>query len=66
MAVIDMETLKIDEVAASEDEIYAHLDARTRELFDMTAEEFIEAVRNGTPVDHPAAARLEVLARAFS
>jgi hypothetical protein len=65
MAVIDVESLKIDEVEASEDAIFARLDERCRELFNMSAHEFIEALKAGETVDHPAAVRLEILARAF-
>jgi hypothetical protein len=65
MAVIDLETLSIDEVPATEDEVFARLDALCRELFGISADEFIRGIREGRTLDHPAAARLAVLAEAF-
>jgi hypothetical protein len=65
MAIIDMETMSIETVPANEDEVYARLDELCRELLGMTAEDFIAAIREEALPDHPAAARLEVLARAF-
>jgi hypothetical protein len=65
MAVIDMQKLMIEPVPASEAEVYERLDELCREWFELSAAQFIEAIREDRPVDHPAAARLEVLARAF-
>jgi hypothetical protein len=65
MSVIDVEALSIEEVEASEEETLQRLDEICRDLFNMSADDFIAAVRDGRPVDHPAAARLGVLAEAF-
>jgi hypothetical protein len=66
MAVIDFETLSIEEVPATDEEVYEYLDRLCHELFDISASEFIAAIREGRSIDHPAAARLGVLAEAFS
>ncbi len=65
MAVIDVDKLNIEPVPATEDEVYERLDELCREWFELTAADFIERLRDDRPVDHPAAARLELLARAF-
>ena len=65
MAVIDVDALSIEEVQATDDEVYAHLDELCLSLVGMTADEFVSAVREGRRVDHPAAARLEILARLY-
>jgi hypothetical protein len=65
MAVIDVEALNIEEVGVSEEETFRALDESCRELLAMSADEFITTIRDGRPVDHPAAARLGVLAEAF-
>ena len=58
--------LSIEEVQATDEEVYAHLDELCLSLFGMTVDEFVAAVREGQRVDHPAAARLEILARLFA
>jgi hypothetical protein len=65
LAVIDMEALEAELLTASEDEVYENLVGRCRELFAMTPQELVAAFDSGEGVDHPAAPRFEVLARAL-
>jgi hypothetical protein len=65
MAVIEVEKLSIEDVEATEKETFRRLDELCHDLFNLSADDFIAAIRDGRTVDHPAAARLGVLAEAF-
>jgi hypothetical protein len=65
MGALEIERLSIEEVPATDDQVYEHLDGLCLELFGIPASEFIEGIREGRMLDHPAAARLGVLAEAF-
>jgi hypothetical protein len=63
MGVIDLEALDVEVVELPPEEWLRVLDERAQELLGMSGEQFLAAVRAGEEFDHPAADRLEVLAR---
>jgi hypothetical protein len=65
MAVIPLDRIDVDVVEIPRDELLAMLDEDCRALLGISGAEFLEAVRNGREIDHPAADRLEILAEAL-
>lgn len=65
MAVIDMESLSVELVQATEEDLLVAIDEQARAIFGISGDEYIEKLRSGTAPEDPAAVGLDVLARAL-
>jgi hypothetical protein len=65
MAVIDMESLSVELVQATEEDVLVAIDEQARAIFGISGEEYIDKLRSGTAPEDPAAVGLDVLARAL-
>jgi hypothetical protein len=66
VAIIDLQHLDIEVIDVPRNELFNALDEECQKFLGMSGSEFIEALRAGRAIDHPAADRLAVLAGALS